>query len=306
MYAKFFTQGAIALSLVSGCLLQAEEPQQVPPLPPPEIVQPQPPPAKGNRMQRPNRQRPESGMMRFMTKEQQAKFKELSAKVETALAQYRENRNEENLKALKQAVAERFVVIQEFQITQAEQAIARAKERIKNKDDAAEREVTRLLQFEKGEKGPRFDQPRRPKPQISGPAKGKKDAGFAPDNRAERKVDGKRQMPQRPRLFNAEEMKKIHEQEDIILKAQSDSKEAAAAVEQIGMIYNEALKRINAEYEKTKEGDKERARLERTQKIIRQMLEKTNNPVEYANMLKDRIFRSQKMKFKPNRSPEKQ
>lgn len=295
MHTRFFTMTALALSLGLAPALPAEEPPQPPPPPQGEATPPPPPPGENDRARDEGRRFMQRGRM---SEEQRAKFAELSAKVDTALAKYRESQKEEDLTALKQTVSERFVALQEFLISQAEQAITRAKERIEKKDTAVEREVNRLLRPERRERGPRPDRPERPG--RRGPEAMNFNADeFAPLGKPERKSDEKRQAPkpERPRFFTEAEQQKIREQEKILLDVKPDSPEAAAAVKEIGAVYESALVRIKAECDAT-EDKKERSRLERAQKMVERMLERTKDPVKYAKSVKERSERAQKAKDK--------
>ena len=67
--------------------------------------------------------------------------------------------------------------------------------------------------------------------------------------------------------------------------------------ERLRAVYESALVRIKAECDAT-EDKKERSRLERAQKMVERMLERTKDPVKYAKSVKERSERAQKAKDK--------
>ncbi len=286
MNTRFFTMTAFALSLgLSPAVFSAETPA-----PPPDgETAPPPPEQPGGRMRGEGRR---GGMMMGMNEEEQARFAEFNSKVESALAKYRESQKEEDLAALKQAVSDRFVALQQFQITRAEQMIARAREQLEKKDAEIDRQVKRMLSPRNREQGPRPDRPGR-----RGPGAMNFDAdAFAPFGKPEEKPEAgpnDKRGPGRdgmPRVLNDSESAKVRAEEQKLQKVKPDSAEAAAAVKEIAAVCDSARKRIQAELDAAKE-DKERARIERSLKMLDRMIERTKDPVKYAKSVRERMER---------------
>lgn len=111
------------------------------------------PPERPERMQRHGAGR--EGALGALTEEERAKLDELVKNVTAALAAYKATPTDETKAALKTQVAAAFEFRQKLMIDRAEKALARAKERLKNKDEEVDKQVERLLK-------PRPERPERP------------------------------------------------------------------------------------------------------------------------------------------------
>lgn len=111
------------------------------------------PPERPERMQRHGAGR--EGALGALTEEERAKLDELVKNVTAALAAYKATPTDETKAALKTQVSAAFEFRQKLMIDRAEKALARAKERLKNKDEEVDKQVERLLK-------PRPERPERP------------------------------------------------------------------------------------------------------------------------------------------------
>jgi len=147
---RTFALSAAALFLTLGivpCVARAEDEET-----------PAPPPERPERMQRrgPGRE----GGLGILTEEERAKLTELVKNVGDALAAYKANPTDETKAALKTQVSAAFEFRQKLMIDRAEKALAKAKERLQNKDEEVSKQVERLIQ--RKERPERPDRPERP------------------------------------------------------------------------------------------------------------------------------------------------
>ena len=169
---RTFALSAAALFLTLGivpCVARAEDEET-----------PAPPAERPERMQRrgPGRE----GALGVLTEEERAKLTELVKNVGDALAAYKANPTDETKAALKTQVSAAFEFRQKLMIDRAEKALAKAKERLQNKDEEVNKQVERLIQQrkERPERPERPEEP--PRAEMQSPFGGE---GFGAPMRAE-------------------------------------------------------------------------------------------------------------------------
>jgi len=144
---RTFAMSAAALFLSLGivpCIARAEE--DAPPPPPERSGRPE-------GFQRRGAGR--DGFMAGLTDEERTKMAELVKNVGDALTAYKATPTDETKAVLKTQVAATFEFRQKLAIDRAEKMLAKAKERLKNKDEEVNKQVERLLK-------PRKERPERP------------------------------------------------------------------------------------------------------------------------------------------------